>query len=95
MPEVLSSHTKVLFSAVETCPKCPAVRTSEGESAVAGKRGGGRGGEGREGREGRGGGGEEGEGMRGEGRGGEGRGERLTVRVGISYRVSNRIRSSS
>ena len=76
MPEVLSSHTKVLFSAVETCPKCPAVRTSEGESAVAGKREGeGRGGEGREGK--------------------EGRRERLTVRVGISYRVSNSIRSSS
>ena len=49
VPELLSSRTRVLLSAMETCPGCPAVTTSERQPALAGEgrggRGGGRGGE--------------------------------------------------
>jgi len=44
VPELLSSRTRVLLSAMETCPGCPAVTTSERQPALAGEgRGEGRG----------------------------------------------------
>ena len=42
VPEVLSSRTKVLLSAMETCPGCPEVTTSERQPALAGEGRGGR-----------------------------------------------------